>query len=94
MKIKKSQRFRNELKKIVKYVARDSNNRAYKFKDDLISSIDKQLDYMPYKFRQSNTSSDTNVRDFIFKGYIIPYFIDNEKDTIIILGIYKENIWQ
>lgn len=48
---------------------------------------------MPYKFRQSNSFEDENIRDFIFKGYIIPYKINTQKDKIIILGIYKENKW-
>ncbi|EGR7920127.1 type II toxin-antitoxin system RelE/ParE family toxin, partial [Campylobacter jejuni] len=45
-----------------------------------------------YKFRKSLAFDDENVRDFIFKGYVIPYKIDKEKDLIIILGIYKENL--
>ncbi|WP_407712400.1 type II toxin-antitoxin system RelE/ParE family toxin [Campylobacter coli] len=52
----------------------------------------KKLDFMPYKFRKSLAFDDENVRDFIFKGYVIPYKIDKEKDLIIILGIYKENL--
>lgn len=34
---------------------------------------------------------DENIRDFIFKGYVILYLID--KDTIVLLGIYKESLW-
>ncbi|TEY03205.1 type II toxin-antitoxin system RelE/ParE family toxin [Campylobacter sp. US33a] len=47
---------------------------------------------MPYKFRKSFIFDDENIRDFIFKGYVIPYKIDKEKDLIIILDIYKENL--
>ncbi|HEH6121790.1 TPA: type II toxin-antitoxin system RelE/ParE family toxin [Campylobacter jejuni] len=61
------------------------------FKNDLYKAL-KKLDFMPYKFRKSLAFDDENVRDFIFKGYVIPYKIDKEKDLIIILGIYKENL--
>lgn len=61
------------------------------FKNDLYKAL-KKLDFMPYKFRKSLVFDDENVRDFIFKGYVIPYKIDKEKDLIIILGIYKENL--
>lgn len=93
MKILKSTRFREELKQILKYIAIDNLNRAYDFKRNLSLSINK-LDFMPYKCKQANSTDNPNVRDFIFKGYVVPYMIDKENDSIIILGIYKENIWQ
>ena len=35
---------------------------------------------------------DENIRELIHKGYVIPYFIND--DEINILGIYKENEWR
>ncbi len=37
------------------------------------------------------TLHDENTRDFIFKGYTIPYLIDD--DIILLLGIYNSNEW-
>lgn len=46
---------------------------------------------MPYSHRQNFDANNKNVRDLIFKGYVIPYHINNETSTITILFIYKEN---
>ena len=43
----------------------------------------------PYKFEQSKNHFDENVRDMTFKGYTITYLIEEEKDSISILDIYK-----
>ncbi|MGM0533206.1 MAG: type II toxin-antitoxin system RelE/ParE family toxin, partial [Campylobacterota bacterium] len=44
---------------------------------------------MPYKFRQSYYYDSLNIRDFIFKGYTIPYLIDEDKGVIVLLDIFK-----
>jgi len=41
------------------------------------------------KFRPSIYFDDEAVRDFIFKGYVIPYLIDTYKDKIVLLSIIK-----
>ncbi|WP_372618643.1 hypothetical protein [Aliarcobacter sp.] len=46
---------------------------------------------MPFKARQSIHFNDIFVRDLIFKGYTIPYLIDEDLDVIVILDIFK---WQ
>jgi len=48
-----------------------------------------KLDFMPYKFRKSYYYNDEDIRDLIVQGYTIPYLIDKEKDTIVILDIFK-----
>lgn len=57
------------------------------------NSICKNLSFMPYKNRKSLSFDNKNIRDLIFKGYIIPYLIDKSKNEIVILGIYKSNLW-
>ena len=47
---------------------------------------------MPFKYRKNLQLNKDNVRDLIFKGYVIPFLVD--KDEIIILDIYKYNIWK
>lgn len=39
---------------------------------------------MPYKFRQSRYCQNENIRDFIFKGYTVPYLIDVDNDVIVV----------
>jgi len=52
------------------------------------------LDTMPYKHRASFKSTDTNVRDLVFKGYVIPYRVNKSKNRIEILGIFNQNQWE
>ena len=44
---------------------------------------------MPFKYRKSIYFNDNNIRDLIFKGYVVPYKIDTAKNQIIIIGINK-----
>ena len=34
-----------------------------------------------------------NLRELIFKGYTIPFFIDEKNYKIILLGIFNQNLW-
>jgi len=72
----------------LKEIAKDSPNNARKFKKKLDKHI-YDLDFMPYKFRQSYYFNDENIRDLIVEGYTIPYLIDDKRDAIIILDIFK-----
>jgi plasmid stabilization system protein ParE len=45
----------------------------------------------PYIYRKKD--SDENLRELIYKGYTIPFEIDKEKNKIIILGIFNQNLW-
>ena len=86
MKIQESAKFKRNLKQILRYIAKDKKSAAIKFKNNLKIMI-KNLKFMPYKFRKSYFYDDKNIRDLIFKGYVIPYLVN--KDKIIILDIFK-----
>lgn len=91
MRVVFSTRFRHEIAIISKFIALDSKKRANAF----INSVEKQcstLSNMPYKYRKSLKFDDENVRDLVFKGYVMPYLVQG--DEIHILGIYKENLWE
>jgi len=88
VQIKREELFDNSLKNIVLYIAKDSKNRAHNYKNELKNKINN-LENNPYKYRQSLYYNDENIRDLIFKGYTIPYFIDNKTNQIIILDIFK-----
>jgi plasmid stabilization system protein ParE len=87
-KIKRSEEFRENLSKIILYIAKDSKSRANNFKNSLKKELN-ELTFMPLKYRQSIYFNQENIRDFIFKGYCIPYVIDEDKKEIILLDIIK-----
>ncbi len=80
--------FKSGLKDILTYIGYDSKVRAKQFNKNLFVGINS-LDNFPYKFRQSIHFNDENIRDYVFKGYTIPYLIDEENDMIVILDIFK-----
>jgi len=69
-------------------IAQDSVSRAISFQNSLDEQIE-DLDFMPFKFRQSIYFDSKYIRDLIFKGYTIPYKIDESNNRIIIIGITK-----
>jgi len=80
--------FRGGLKDILVYISQDSKQRAKKFNSALFEGINT-LEHFPYKFRQSNYYNDTHIRDYIFMGYTIPYLVDEKRDVIVVLDIFK-----
>ena len=80
--------FKSGLKEILTYIAGDSKNRAKQFNEELFMGINS-LDDFPYKFRKSLYYDDEYIRDYIFKGYTIPYLIDEKNDVIVVLDIFK-----
>jgi len=90
MKLVRSDRFQSELATILKFIAKDNPDASKRFKNDLRVIIE-DLQNMPYKYRQSIKSYDENVRDLIFKGYVIPYRVNG--NSIEIPGIFNENEW-
>ena len=88
MRIIRDRKYLNELDRVLEFIAKDSFNRAFK----LLTLIDKRINSipnMPYKYRQSYYYDAENVRDLIVKGYTIPYLVDEQRQTIVILDIFK-----
>jgi len=88
MQIIRSENFLNSLSIVTDYIAKDSLDNAISFMDILDNKIDN-LVHFPYKYRKSFYYNNENIRDLIFKGYTIPYMVDNENNQIIILDIFK-----
>jgi len=86
MKIVRSRKYTQSLQEVLRFIALDSRQRALNFKHELDEHIN-DLDNMPFKFRRSIYFEDENIRDLILKGYTIVYKIENEKQTITIIGI-------
>ena len=91
MVIKYKPKFERELKIIFDFIAKDSLSRAREFRNELIAKIERTAQ-APFICRKSINFNDESIRDLIFKGYVIPYLIDDE--VIYVLGIYKANEWQ
>jgi len=88
MKIKITKSFKSKLNKQVNYIAKDKPSAARKFKNDILSEI-KGIPNMPYRNRKSIFFDNKEIREFIFKGYIVVYKIDKTKDTIEVFGFTK-----
>jgi len=93
MKILKSNKFLEQLRTILRFIALDSPAQARIFKRELNEKI-KYLDDFPYKYRRSIHFESEEIRDMIFKGYVIPYFVDMNHGQIIVIAIskYKDEI--
>ena len=70
----------------------DSVHRALDFYDELINNVQNIL-LRPYSYRKKLNLNDENLRELIFKGYTIPFFIDEKNHKIIVLGIFNQNLW-
>ena len=88
MTILRRQEYLTALKAIILFISRDSRSRAINFKSQLDGQINELVNF-PYKFQQSKNHDDEDVRDMTFKGYTVTYLIENEKNRILILDIYK-----
>jgi len=63
------------------------------FFDDIIAKI-KEIPNNPYLHRKRELFKDETVRELIYKGYTVPFYIDEKSNKIIVLGIFNQNIWQ
>jgi len=88
MQIVRSDKYIYELDILIDFIAQDSFGGAKRFLKQLDITINT-LTSMPYRFRQSQYYENPNVRDLIFKGYTIPYLIDNDKEPLVVLDIFK-----
>jgi len=86
MKIIFKESFLKRLEKQIEYISLDSAKRARKFKNDLLKRI-KEIPIHPYKYRKSIYFENANIRDLIFKGYIIVFRINDNQ--IEIFGFVK-----
>ena len=90
MQIFYTQNFKNQFYDLLTYIAKNSPQNALNFEAEILSKID-DIVYFPYAHRQDPQMNDKNIRDLIFKGFVIPFLISND---IFILGIYKQNLWK
>lgn len=87
-KVVASKDFKDNLSQILLFISKDSKNRANIFKNSLMTDANNLI-FMPLKFRKSIYFEDEYIRDFIFKGYCMPYLINEKNEEIILLDIIK-----
>ncbi|MCF8372863.1 MAG: type II toxin-antitoxin system RelE/ParE family toxin [Bacteroidales bacterium] len=88
MKLRISKSFSTKLNLQIEYIARDKPLAARKFKTEIIKRI-KEIPKMPFINKKSVFFDSKEIRDLIFKGYIVVYKIDEAKDTIEVFGFTK-----
>ena len=91
MKIKITKQFRNKLNKQINYIARDKPAAARKFKNEIISRI-REISNMPYQNRKSIFFDDKEIRDMVFKGYVVVFRINKDKEVIEVFGFTKYEV--
>ena len=91
MKILFTDDFKENLIEILKFIKQDSQDHAYNFRDSLKNEIMKTPE-RPYSYRENLTMKDTQVRDLVFKGYVVVFVIEEREQTITIISIYKYNL--
>lgn len=91
MNIVYNSEFYASLDEIVDFIAQDSTKRATKFKDEILSQIDR-ISFMPFSYPKNRYYNDENIRNLIFKGYKVLFYISISNDEIVVFGIYKSNL--
>ena len=90
MKIKFSKSFSQRLNDQVDYIANDKPSTARKFKSEIIARI-KQIPQVPYSNRKSIFFDRNDIRDLIYKGYVVVYKINEVEKSIEVFGFVKWN---
>jgi len=80
--------FGDKLDDQVEYIAKDKPAAARKFKREVIRLI-KGIPKMPYANRKSIFFDREDIRDLVFKGYVIVYKINTENKSIDVFGFTK-----
>ncbi len=93
MRVIKSPRFDTELETIVDFISEDSPRRALRFYDELLNKLEA-IPSNPYRYRKRPKIDDKNIRELIFKGYTVPFYIDTANNVIVVLGIFSGNEWE
>jgi len=88
MRLKVLSSFKDKLNSQVEYIAKDNPFAARKFKSELISRI-KEIPQMPYIHRKSIFFDRDDIRELIYKGYIIVYKVNDNDGVIEVFGLVK-----
>lgn len=92
MKLKLTPSFKNALNSQIQFIAMDKPQSARKFKNAILDRI-RKIPKMPYSNRKSIFFEDSEIRDLVYKGYIVVYRVNKLKKRIEVFGFtkYQEN---
>jgi len=88
MKIRITKGFSNKLLNQVEFIAQDKPKAAKKFSEDILKQIE-DLKKFPFKNRTSIYGEDSNIRDLIFKAYVITYLVKENEGEIVVFALTK-----
>ena len=88
MKLRINPRFSSKLFDQIEFIAKDKPEAALKFYLDIEKKIN-EIPSRPYQYRQSIFSDQKNVRDLIFKGYVVTFRILSKEKIIEVFSFYK-----
>ncbi|WP_374172341.1 type II toxin-antitoxin system RelE/ParE family toxin [Flavobacterium tructae] len=88
MKVSFTSEFMVMLNEQVDYIARDKPKAARNFKTDLLKKLKSDL-VKPFHFRKSVYFNSEKIRDYVFKGYVSVYEVDEDKDMVFVFGFIK-----
>ena len=88
MKVEITKSFSSKLKKQVELIAIDKPFAARQFKNDVLREI-KSLPKLPYKGRKSIFFEREDIREIVFKGYLIVYKVNKSEKAIEVFGFTK-----
>ena len=77
-----------ELNSYVYYISKDNPVVVRKFKNDLLRNLQKDLKDF-FNFEKSRYYNDENMREDVFKGYTVVYYIDRVENSVSIFGFIK-----
>ena len=83
-----SNEFLKLLTEQVRYIYKDKPRAALKFRKDLLKNIKKDLK-QPFNFKKSRYIENENIRDYVFKGYVVVYEVDIERKIVFVFGFIK-----
>jgi len=83
-----SNEFLKLLTEQVRYIYKDKPRAALKFRKDLLKNIKKDLK-QPFHFKKSRYIENENIRDYVFKGYVVVYEVDIENKIVSVFGFIK-----
>jgi plasmid stabilization system protein ParE len=87
MKIEFHPEFTAALIEQIRTIAEDKPRAAREFRQNLIAQCKSLVD-MPYRCRKSIYYDDENVRDLVFRGYVIVYMIHEE--SIVVTSLINQ----
>jgi len=88
MKLRITRTFSSRLNSQIDFIARDKPEAARKFKTEVLKLI-REIPSMPYKNWKSIFFEDQEIREEIYKGYLILYKIDKHEEGIVVFGFTK-----